>query len=503
MRDPDGTAGRGGPGSVLIASNRGPVAFTRDRDRVVPQRGGGGLVAAMTGALHREGGVWIASAMSEEDREVATSGPIDVSEEIPGTTVRYLAFDQDTYDGYYNGISNRVLWFVHHYLWDIPRSPRFDHDMRRNWAAYRRVNRAFADALVEEAHRAGRDSIHLIQDYHLSLVPKLVRIRLPGARISHFSHIPFAGSTYIRILPTWMSEDLLAGLLGADIVAFQADLWADNFLLACRTLPGTRVNLRRRLVLWEGREVRVRVYPVTIDRNELEGAAERPDVRAERERLAGWLGGARLILRADRVELSKNILRGLLAYEDLLVRHPQWRRRVRLLAFLDPSREDVPEYRDYAQECQATTDRINSELGEHGWEPIRLEVDADRATLLAAYSLYDVLMVNPVYDGMNLVSKEGPALNATNGVLVLSQNAGSYAELGRFALRVNPFDVGQTSDALSTALQMSESERARRARGLRGAVLRTSPERWIAEQIQDVASGLPPGSDRGFRHRAD
>jgi trehalose 6-phosphate synthase len=283
-----------------------------------------------------------------------------------------------------------------------------------------------------------------------------------------------------------MSEDLLAGLLGADVVGFQADHWADNFLLACRTMPGTKVNLRRRLVLWEGREVRVRVYPVTIDRSELEGASERPDVQAAREELVGWLGEAQLILRADRVELSKNIIRGLLAYEELLVRHPKWRRRVRMIAFLDPSREEVPEYREYANECQATAHRINGELGEPGWEPIRLEVDAPRACLLAAYGLYDVLMVNPVYDGMNLVAKEGPALNATNGVLVLSQNAGSFAELGRFALRINPFDVGQTSDALSIALQMSDGERARRARGLRTAVLRTTPERWIDEQLQDM-----------------
>jgi trehalose 6-phosphate synthase len=403
--------------------------------------------------------------------------------------LRYLSFDPATYEGYYNGISNRILWFAHHYLWDVPREPRFDHRTREDWSAYRKVNRAFADALAEEAMIHGGEPVHLVQDYHLSLVPRLVRIRMPNAPVSYFSHIPFAGPTYIGMLPTWMREDLLAGLLGADVVGFQSDKWADNFLLACRTLPGTRVNLRRRLVLWEGREVRVRVYPVAIDRMELRSASERPEVAAEREDLLRWLGGARLILRADRVELSKNIVRGMLAYEELLIRHPQWRKRVKMLAFLDPSREEVPEYRAYGQECRQTAARIDRELGEPGWEPIRLEIDADRSRLLAAFGIFDVLLVNPVFDGMNLVAKEGAMLNGRRGVLVLSQNAGAFAELERFALRINPFDIGQTVDALSNALQMSDAERGRRARGLRASVLRNGPDGWIARQLEDVDTG--------------
>jgi trehalose 6-phosphate synthase len=462
----------------------------------VPKRGGGGLVTTMTGALQRQGGLWIASAMSDEDRKAAGHGRIEVplpggaaEPAAPGMSLRYLPFDRETYEGYYNGISNRILWFVHHYLWDIPRFPRFDHDTREDWAAYRRVNRAFADALVDEAMRAGREAVHLIQDYHLSLVPKLIRIRTPHARISHFSHIPFAGSTYIRMLPTWMSEDLLAGLLGADVVGFQSDHWADDFLLACRTLDGARVNLRRRLILWEGREVRVRTYPVAIDREELAAEVEQPEVADARDELRSWVGDAQLILRADRVELTKNIVRGFLAYEEMLIRHPEWRRRVRMLAFLDPSREEVPEYQAYSLECLETAERINSEVGEEDWEPIRLEVDADRALLLAAYGIYDVLLVNPVFDGMNLVAKEGPALNGRRGVLVLSQNAGAVEELGRFALRINPFDVGQTVDALSVALQMSDEERGRRARGLRAAIQRNSPDRWVTEQLRDIDAG--------------
>ncbi len=475
---------------ILIASNRGPVSFARHgAGKLSPVRGSGGLVTAFTGAMERDGGSWIASAMTEGDAEIAARGTVPLPDGGDGTTLRFLTFDPETYDAYYNGISNRLLWFVHHYLWDLSRSPRFDRDLREQWAAYRRVNRAFADALVEEAMASGDGAMHLVQDYHLSLVPKLVRIRLPEARILHFSHIPFAGSTYIRILPAWLGEDLLAGLLGADIVAFQSGRWADNFLLACRTLAGARVNLRHRLVVWEGREVKVRVYPVAIDGRELEADAAQPAVQAEREDLTRWIAGSRLILRADRMELSKNVLRGFLAFEALFDRHPQWRGNVRMLAFLDPSREDVPEYQEYAKQCEEEAERINREVGEGGWEPIRVEIAADRERLLAAFGLYDVLLVNPIFDGMNLVAKEGPTLNRRRGVLVLSENAGSFEELGQYALRVNPFDLAQTADALSVALQMSEPERARRARGLRTTIARASPQHWVDAQLRDLTDG--------------
>jgi trehalose 6-phosphate synthase len=477
------------PRRVLIASNRGPVSFLRDGEHLVASRGAGGLVAALSGAMQRTGGTWISSAISELDAEVAARGPIDAAEVGAPSPLRYLTFDAETYDRFYNGISNRVLWFVHHYLWDLPHEPRFDRELLPAWAAYRHVNRAFADALVEEARAPGAEPVHLVQDYHLSLVPRLVRIRLPHARILHFSHVPFAGSTYIRILPTWMSEELLTGLLGADVVAFQADRWADNFLLACRTLQGTRVNLRRRLVRWEGREVRVRAHPVTIDRGELVAAAAEPSAVQAAEDLRRWVGDAQLIVRADRVELSKNILGGFRAYEALLDEHPQFRGRVRMLAFLEPSRQQIPEYSGYMEECLAAASALNRRFGVGDWEPVRVEVAPDRSMLLAAFGLYDVLLVNPIYDGLNLVAKEGPALNRRQGVLVLSQNAGAFAELGAFALRVNPFDLEQTSDALSVALQMSEEERRRRARGLRTVILRATPERWLDEQLKDLEQG--------------
>jgi trehalose 6-phosphate synthase len=472
---------------LIIASNRGPISFVRTPEGdVVPRRGGGGLVTALTGALQLSGGLWIAAAMSDEDREQAAGGRVDVATDDVKFGLRYLAFDPGEYDSFYNGVSNRILWFLHHYLWDLPRSPRFDDATDAAWAAYVRVNEAFADALAEEGAAATGRPTYLVEDYHLSLTPRLLRERVPEARISWFSHIPFAGPGYFRTLPAPLQEEILSGILGADVVGFHARRWAENFLLCCRVLPRARVDLRRRMVRWRGRVVRIQINPISIDVDALrQEAAGEAMVRA-RKVLAAWLGDRKLVLRVDRTDLSKNILRGLLAFELFLRRHPSWRRRVVHLAQLNPSRESVPEYRTYTRECVRTADRINDELGDEDWQPVDLRVQDDYPTSLASYSLYDVLLVNPVIDGMNLVAKEGPVLNRKDGVLVLSENAGAFDELGAHALTVNPFDVAGTADAIARALEMPPEERSARARRLRTAVRRNRLDRWVQTQVDDL-----------------
>jgi trehalose 6-phosphate synthase len=476
---------RSGP-RIVVASNRGPVSFAPDEEgRVVAKRGVGGLVTALSGALHLRGGLWVAAAMTEEDRARAGDGPLRVDTPGGGAyDVRYLAFPMDLYDRFYNEISNRVLWFVHHYLWDTSRRPSFDDETRRSWSAYRRVNQAFAEALAQVG--ASGDVAYLIQDYHLALVPALLRSLQPEARIAHFSHIPFAEPSYFRILPAEMREALLAGYLGADVVGFHTERWADSFLLNCREHPGAKADLGQRRVRWQGRDVRVREYPISIDVHGVEEQARSARATRATHRLEAWLGDAKLILRVDRTELSKNILRGLEAYETFLRQRPDWRRRVRFLVLLNPSREALPEYQTYLRRCLRAARRINQELGEPGWEPIRVSVRDDYPMALAAYGMYDVLMVNPVFDGMNLVAKEGPLLNRRSGVLILSENAGAFAELGRHAVGVNPFDISQGVEAIATALEMGPAERARRAAGLRQAVVVNRLDRWVERQLQDL-----------------
>jgi trehalose 6-phosphate synthase len=462
---------------VVIASNRGPVAHDLEADgTLTPQRGAGGLVTALAGALLERRAVWLAAAMTPGDREVAARGGGG------DDRMRYVVVDEERYGHYYDDVSNRLLWFVHHYLWDVVRTPTFDRGTLEAWDDYVAVNRSFAEALAGQDDEAAI----LVQDYHLGMVPRLLRELRPDARISHFSHTPFAGPTYLRILPTRMREDLLRGMLGADVCGFQSGAWAENFLMSCRTLQGARVDVQRRRVTYEGRETRIRVYPISVEAASLRAAAAQPAVRRARADLERWRGDAKLLLRVDRLELTKNIPRGFLAYEVFLKHRPEWQGRVRFLAMLSPSRVELDEYRTYAEECVREAERINDAVGTPSWAPIELRMKDEYDEVVAAFGLYDALLVNPVYDGMNLVAMEGPILNRRRGALVLSRNAGAYGRIGQHALGVNPFDVDETAGAIAAALTMPDDERERRARGLRRAVLASTPAKWLSAQLDDL-----------------
>jgi trehalose 6-phosphate synthase len=472
---------------ILVASNRGPVHFAAEGGDLVARRGPGGLVSALAPVVQETGGLWVASAIDEGDRQKAAEGPggrLEVGIDGARYRVRLVSRDEKTFHRYYNEISNRLLWFLHHYLWDLPRMPRLSGDNRTSWEAYRQVNTAFAEALAEEA--GGGEADALVQDYHLSLVPAMLRERAPGVRIAHFHHVPFAAADYLRLLPRTVREELLTGLLGADLLGFHTERWAENFLGACRLLPGTDVLWRRRAVRWQGRLVRVGVYPIAIDAAQLRAAAASPSVRRRRRALLARRGDRALLLRVDRIDLSKNILRGFLAYEALLRARRRWRGRVTFLALLQPSRRGVPEYRAYADECRSEADRINAQLGTDSWTPIELRIGDDFDTVLAAYGMYDALLVNPVFDGMNLVAKEGPLLNRAAGALILSRTAGAHAELGGSAIGIDPVDVAGTSEAIAEALEMPREERTVRAVRLRRAAASRTPQQWVGRQLRDL-----------------
>ena len=475
---------------LVVAANRGPVTFERDEHGdLEPHRGAGGLVTALVGALQQTGGLWVAAAMSDADRAIAT-GPenvlVDMQAFGSSYRVRLLDIPPERYDGYYNRISNRMLWFAHHYLWDTVRHPVFDDETERACSDYVEVNRRFAQALAEEAERHTRPPAFLVQDYHLAMVPRLLRELRPDALIAHFSHTAIAGLTYLRILPGKVREGVLRGMLGADVLGFHSQMWAENFLMSARSLSGVRVDLARSRASVDGRRVLARIHPISVDAAPMRETAASTEARECRRELNRWRGDNRLILRVDRLELTKNIVRGFKAYELFLRRRPEWRGRVRFLALLSPSRTDLPEYQTYADECVAEADRVNLELGEEDWQPIEVRVRDDHVGAIAAYGIYDVLMVNPIYDGMNLVAMEGPLLNRRSGVLILSRNAGAYWRLGKHAIAVNPFDLEETADALGRALEMPAEERARRARRLSRLVLSNPPERWVRTQLEDL-----------------
>jgi trehalose 6-phosphate synthase len=481
---------------LVVASNRGPVSFRRNEDgALVGERGSGGLVTALAGVLFESDATWLAAAMSDGDREVAASGrAIDVD---PAGRAAFVDIPEERYAGYYNGVSNRVLWQLHHYLFDLPYLPTWDAETRQIWDDYREVNQLFAQALYQ--HR-DHQPVYLVQDYQLSMVPRFLRELQPDARIAHFTHTPFAAPAYMRVLPGPFREDLLRGMLGADVLGFQAEQWAENFLLSARdSLPDVHVDVRRRRVKVGDRTVLVRPYPVSLDPGPLRAAARTPEVKAIRRELAEWKGDAKLLLRVDRLELSKNIVRGFHAFETFLHDRPDWHGRVRFLALLPRSRSEIPEYQTYAQRCVEAADVINAKFGGAGWEPVQIRSEENYAQAVAAYGLYDALLVNPIFDGMNLVSMEGPLVNRRHGALVLSRNAGAFARLGRHAIAINPFDEAETAAAIAEALEMPEEERVRRARGLTRAVLARNPVRWLTAQLRDLDVAAGSTSQRAER----
>ena len=283
-----------------------------------------------------------------------------------------------------------------------------------------------------------------------------------------------------------MRRSILRGMLGADVVGFQGRQWGENFLLSVRELDDVHVDIRAHRAEVDGREVQVRSFPVAVGSQEIREAAASDRAKRARTQVEKIRGDRKLLLRVDRLEPSKNILRGFLAFELLLQKHPEWRGRVVFLALLSPSREEVPAYRDYGADCRATADRINAAFGKEDWNPIVVKVQENFTYAVAAYDQYDAMLVNPVHDGMNLVAMEGPVLNSRGGSLILSRNAGAFGRLGRHALAINPFDLSETAEAIHEALMMPEEERTRRARGLQRSALAHTPATWLAGQLRAI-----------------
>jgi trehalose 6-phosphate synthase len=456
------------PPPVVIVSNRGPLSFHQDDDGdLVASRGGGGLVSSLGPVVRSVGATWIAAAITEGDRVAAAGGLI----EADGFRVHTLAVDPQAYRMAYDVVSNSTLWFLHHGLFDLSRRPRLDRRWAEAWAAYRDVNHAFARAVIDQAEEG---AVVLVQDYHLALVGTWLAQERPDLRAVHFTHVPFCPPDGLRVLPARVAEELLAGMGSHLACGFHARRWADNFAACCSEVLG-----------WEPTTF---VAPIAPDQAGMEDLAASDECTSAVERLDRMLDGRRLILRVDRLELSKNVLRGFLAFDDLLQTRPEWRGRVVFVALVYPSRESLPEYLAYRQEAETLARVVNARWATPGWDPIVLDTSDDFVRSVAGLVRYDVLLVNPVRDGLNLVAKEGALLNRNDGVLALSREAGVWDELGGTALEVNPFDVMGTSDALAAALAMAPSERAAHAAALRKAAEVRAPRDWLDDQLALAAS---------------
>jgi trehalose 6-phosphate synthase len=483
--------------SLVLVSNRGPANFRRGDDgEIEATRGGGGLVTALTGLVHHRDALWISSAMGDDDTAVARRHEgRSFGVEIDDVTYRIRLVESDpvAYDGFYNVIANPMLWFIQHYLWDLSNAP----DVRQNEVdAYEQgycvVNNDLAQAVLEEI-KGHEGAVVMLHDYHLYTAPRAIREARPDVFLHHFIHIPWSQPDAWRVLPRDMREDLYEGILSNDIIGFHTNMYRRNFLLCCRELFDLDVDEEAGIVNFEGRDVWVRAYPLPISAETFARTAQRPEVHTyERELLRRRR--EHLILRVDRADLSKNVLRGFTAFDLFLDQHPEFREQVTFIAHMMPSRQDVPEYVEYLEKIEALVAVVNHRHGTTDWMPIDLKLRENLDEAIAAYKHYDLLMVNAMFDGMNLVAKEGPLVNERMGVSVLSENTGAHEELMDFALSVNPFDVQEQADAIHRALTMSPEERSWRAQGLKEIIRSRNPGDWVDDQLADIdakRSGAP------------
>jgi trehalose 6-phosphate synthase len=474
---------------IVLVSNRGPATFERDQDgKLEAHRGGGGLVTALTGLVNHREALWVASAMSDADAEASREhdgAAFDCTVEDITYRVKLVESDPAAYEQFYNVVANPLLWFIQHYLWDLSNAP----DIRRGETeaydhGYRAVNDDLAHAVLEEID--GREAVVMLHDYHLYTAPKTIRRERPDVFLHHFVHIPWTQPDTWRVLPTRIRNDIYEGVLSNDIVAFHTVSYRDNFLQCCRELlDNVEVEFEAGIVRTEDREVWVRAYPLPISAESFERNAQRPSVH-EYERAILRRRREHLILRVDRADLSKNVLRGFKAFDLFLEQHPEFLEEVTFTAQLVPSRQDVPEYQEYLEKIEALVAVINHRHGTTDWMPIELKLRENLEEAIASYKHYDLLIVNAMFDGMNLIAKEGPLVNERNGVSLLSENTGAHEELGEFALSVNPFDIQEQADAIHRALTMKAEERSWRAKGLKEIVTRRDPGDWVDDQLADI-----------------
>ena len=465
---------------LIVVSNRGPVGFRRGPDGAIEaSRGAGGLVTALRPLVDTNDVTWVASAMGEVEREIAAEG-LRTERSMSGSpfSLRLVAHDAEVYGLFYGVIANPVLWFVQHGLWDLKQDP--DADLGPAWShGYVEANRTLAAAVVAELDRVPDASV-FVHDYHLYLVPAFVRAARPDARIAHFTHIPWVGPDAWSVLPRAVVGAIHEGLLTCDSVGFHTEHWRRAFVDCCDALLDRGADAERVS----------HANPIAVDADEFDELASGDGVRARREALAAGRPEI-LVVRVDRADPTKNAVRGFQAFGRLLERVPALHARVGLLALLDPSREEIPEYVDYRAAIDRAAAAVNGRFARPGWEPVSLVVRDDFLASVAAYLEYDVLLVNPVMDGLNLVAKEAPLVNRRDGVLVLSREAGAFEELADWVVPVDPLDVEGQAAALERAIGMPADVRRSWLDGIQRHVRMHDVDAWADRELRELDERAP------------
>lgn len=478
---------------LIIATNRGPFEYYITQQKTLKaRRGSGGMITALIDAGSQMEMSWVAMAMTEGDRLAVKEaqqqgGRLPTPAHGQKMHLRYVAISKTAYRKHYEQISNQLLWFLQHYLYNPNEDSKAAKKIQDAWEnGYCVANRAIADAVIAEIESEQSRPIVMLHDYHLYLAPRMIRAQHPDIMMEQFIHIPWPDVRCWHFLPSNISQDIYQGLAGNDIIGFQTPRDARNFLEGAGTiLEGAEVDFEEGVVWWQGHHTQTRAYPISIsvtaERKAVNSAAGKRDAEKIRPLL-----GAQTIMRVDRIEPTKNIVRGFQAYAQLLETHPELHGKVNFLAFLVPSRQSMPEYKRYTADVMKIINDINQQYGTQDWQPIVAFCGNDRTRSLAAMQYYDVLLVNPIIDGMNLVAKEGPAVNQRQGVLVLSRTVGAFQQLGKACIPTSPIDIAETAQALYKALTLPDEERRAKSALARRIVERQDLTLWMSEQINDI-----------------
>ncbi len=480
--------------SLILASNRGPVEhYVAPDGRAEARRGSGGVVTALNSLAQTAQFTWIASAMGEGDRLIAgTSQGSSYKSPLPGHKIglRYVVTPRRVYHKFYNVLCNPLLWFLQHYMWNPPYNPNVDASVHDAWqGGYVPVNQAFARAVVDQARDNELPPVVIGHDYHLYLLPEMVRQEIPDALIQHFVHIPWPTPRYWQMIPSYITRQICSSLVSADIVGFQTTQDRQSFLDTVEEfVPGAKVDRERHSIQREDLTTYVKLYPLSINVGEVQRISNSPRALEHEEKLMSVRSGTTTIVRIDRAEPNKNVVRGFRAFELLLSRHPELQGKINFLAFLVPSRTHIRQYQRYMEEINQLVAKINDTFGTEDWQPITTYMENNYTQAIAGMKLYDVLLVNTLMEGMNLVAKEGPVVNTRDGVLVLSETSGAFEQLAEGVLPVSPTDVEGTMEALYQAINMDPEERKRRASLLADSVNRQDINDWICRQLKDLCN---------------
>ena len=490
-----------GQRSLILASNRGPVEhYVAPDGRPEARRGSGGIVTALNSLAQTAPFTWVSSAMGEGDRLIASAsrdGPY--RSPLPGHKInlKYVVTPRRVYHKYYNVLCNPLLWFLQHYMWNPPYNPNVDASVHDAWqGGYIPVNQAFADAVVDQARSSELPPVIIGHDYHLYLLPEMVRQQIPDAIIHHYVHIPWPTPRYWQMIPSFIIRQICSSLASSDVIGFQTSQDRASFLDTVEELvPDARVDRVAHLIQRGERSTRVGVYPLSINVSEVQRIANSPRALEYEEKLLSMKSGISTIVRIDRAEPNKNVVRGFRAFELLLSRYPDLLGKVSFFAFLVPSRTHIRQYQRYMEEIQQVVSRINDKFGTEEWQPVTTFMENNYTQAIAGMKLYDVLLVNTIMEGMNLVAKEGPVVNNKDGVLILSETSGAYQQLAKGAIGVSPTDVEGTMEAMRSAILMTPEERKKRASLLAESINREDIGHWICRQLEDICSLLEEGTE--------